>query len=325
MKTPPPNTEGSDRPDSRESAASLPTYSPAYESRPETIDRPGSERSGPATARPVKTIRAPSFSANTVVSGILTLARHTDLLYTLTLFRLNVRYKQSILGWIWAALQPLALMTIYTFVFAGVAKVPSEGVPYPVFVYTALLPWIFFSNAILNAMRGLVSYPTLLTTMYFPREIIPLSYVAAALIDFGIAFGILTGLMAHYGISLNWNVLYAVPIIALLSAFTTAIALFLSSVQVRFRDVGFGAPLLFQIGMFATPIVYPLSAVPARFQRIYLLNPVASLVDAFRRVVLHGTPPDAALFATSAATTLLCLTLAYGYFKAVEATMADVI
>jgi lipopolysaccharide transport system permease protein len=310
--------------DSSESAGSLAGYSRANVSPSIRIDG-GPELSASATVRPVRKIRPPSFSVNTVVSGLVTLARHRDLLWTLTLFRFNVRYKQSMLGWIWAALQPLSLMAIYTLVFSRVAKVPSEGVPYPVFVYTALLPWIFFSNAILSAMRGLVSYPTLLTTMYFPREVIPLSYVAVALIDFGTAFAILGGMTAYYGISLSWNILYAVPIIAVLSAFTTAISLFLSAVQVRFRDVGLAAPLIFQIGMFATPIVYPLAAVPARFQRIYLLNPVASLIDAFRESVLHGAPPDTAQFVASTVITLFSLILAYGYFKAVEATMADVI
>lgn len=294
-------------------------------SRAETMGKARSESLHTKAQRTVKKIRPSSFSVNTVVAGVLALVRHGDLLWTLTVFRLNVRYKQSVLGWIWAVLQPMALMAIYTLVFSRLAKVPSEGVPYSVFVYSALLPWIFFSNAILNAMRGMVSYPNLITKVYFPREIIPLSYVGAALADFGIALALLGIMMAYYRISLTWNVLYAVPVIAVLAAFTAAISLFFSAVQVRFRDAGLGAPLLFQVGMLATPIVYPLSLVPARFQRVYQLNPVASLVDGFRRVVVHGQPPDARGFATSAAITLVCLTLAYAYFKASEATMADVI
>lgn len=275
--------------------------------------------------RSIKVIRPPAFSLVTIASGIMTLARYGDLLYTLTLFRLAVRYKQSLLGWIWAALQPLALITIYTLVFSRVARVTSEGVPYPIFVFSALLPWIFFSNAVTNAVNGLANSPALLTRMYFPREIIPLSYVAAAFVDFGIAFILLSGLMRYYGVSLTWTALYAVPLLAILFGFTTAVALFLSSLQVRFRDVAVALPLFLQVGIFATPIVYPLQSVPRRFQRVFLLNPIASLVENFRRAVLHGVAPNASMLMISATLTLLCLALAYGYFKARESTMADIV
>jgi lipopolysaccharide transport system permease protein len=275
--------------------------------------------------RVIKLIRPPTFSLVTIASGITTLARYTDLLYTLTLFRLAVRYKQSALGWIWAALQPLALMTIYTLVFSRVARVPSEGMPYPLFVFSALLPWIFFSSAVTNAVNGLANSPALLTRMYFPREIIPLSYVAAAFVDFGIAFILLCGLMRYYRVSLSWTALYAVPLLAILCAFTTAVALFLSSLQVRFRDVAVALPLFLQVGVLATPIVYPVQSVPSRFQRVFLLNPVASLIENFRRAVLQGVAPDIYMLMTSATLTLLCLALAYSYFKARESTMADIV
>jgi len=261
----------------------------------------------------------------TIVSGMTTLFGYRDLLCTLTFFRLAIRYKQSLLGWIWAALQPLSLMIIYTFIFSRVARVTSEGIPYPLFVFSGLLPWIFFASAVSNAIIGLIHYPALLTKMYFPHEIIPLSYVLAALVDFAIACVILTGLMMYYRVSLSWNALYALPIVATLSAFTVAISMFLSSIQVRFRDVGVGLPLLLQVGVFAAPVVYPLSAVPSRFQRLYLLNPVASLIENFRRVVLHGSGPDVGVLITSGSISLCCLVLAYGYFKATEATMADMI
>src|SRR6266478_6876931 len=146
----------------------------------------------------VRVIRPATFSLSTVVLGLRTLLHYSDLLYTLSMFRLNVRYKQSALGWAWAALQPLALMGIYTIIFTRVTTVATGGVPYPVFVFSALLPWIFFSSTISNAVNGLVLYPNLLTKMYFPREIIPLSYVLAALTDFCIAAVILTGVMAYY-------------------------------------------------------------------------------------------------------------------------------
>ena len=252
------------------------------------------------TARSLTVIRPPSFSFATIVSGLRMLVGYRDLLLTLTLFRLAVRYKQSILGWIWALLQPLAMMLIYTLVFSHVARVKSEGVPYPLFVFSALLPWTFFSGAVSNAINGLVSYSTLITKLYFPKEIIPLSYVFAALVDLAIACCVLSGLMAYYRVSINWTILYALPVVVILMAFTSAVALFLSSVQVRFRDAAAALPVILQIGVFLTPVVYPVDLIPARFQRLYLLNPVASLVESFRRVVAHGSTPDIRMLTTSA-------------------------
>jgi len=275
--------------------------------------------------RSLTVIRPPSFSLGTIGSGITTLVGYRDLLYTLTLFRLAVRYKQSMLGWVWAALQPLAMMLIYTLVFSRVARFTSEGVPYPLFVFSGLLPWTFFSGAVSNAINGLVAYSDLLTKLHFPREIIPLSYVFAALVDFAIAFGILSGLMVYYRVSLSWKAFYAIPAVAILIAFTSAVALFLSSVQVRFRDVGAALPVVLQIGVFAAPVVYPLNSVPARFQRLYLLNPLASVIENFRRSVLRGSAPSISMLITSAAITACCLVLAYAYFKATEATMSDTI
>jgi lipopolysaccharide transport system permease protein len=277
------------------------------------------------TQRNLTVIHPPSFSLGTIVAGIRTLVSYRDLLCTLTLFRLTVRYKQSILGWIWAALQPLAMMMVYTLVFSRVAKVDSDRVPYPLFVFSALLPWIFFSSAVNNAINGLVTYSALLTKLHFPREIIPLSYVFAALVDFGIACSFLSGFMVYYHTSLSWNALYALPIVIILIAFTSAVALFLSSVQVRFRDVAAALPIVLQIGVFATPVVYSLDSIPSRFQRLYLVNPVASLIENFRRVVIRGSAPDFPMLITSCTITLCCLALAYGYFKAKDSTMSDVI
>ena len=281
--------------------------------------------SRPALPRKITVIRPPGFSFGMIVAGLITLLGYQDLLYTLTIFRISIRYKQSILGWIWAVLQPLALMTIYTLIFFRVARVPSEGAPYPLFVFSGLLPWIFFSSAVSNSINGLINYPALLTRMYFPREIIPLSYVLAALVDFVIACVILSGLMAYYRVPPNWNDLYLLPIVTILGAFTSAVALFLSSIQVRFRDVGVALPLLLQVGMFAAPVVYSTTSVPLKFRQLFLLNPVASLIDSFRRVLLHGLTPDFAMLSTAGLVTLCCLAVSYGYFKATEGNMADML
>jgi lipopolysaccharide transport system permease protein len=270
-------------------------------------------------------IRPPSFSFGTTTSGFRTLVCQRDLLFTLTLFRLTIRYKQSVLGWIWAVLHPLATMIVYTFVFSRVAKVRSDGAPYPLFVFSGLLPWIFFSSAVSNAVNGLVSHANLLTRLHFPREIIPLSYVFAALVDFGISCVILSGMMVYYRFSVGWNILYALPIFAILLAFTSAVALFLSSVQARIRDVAAALPVVLQIVVFATPVVYSLNSIPLRLRHFYLLNPVASLIENFRRVVIYRQSPDIPMLVTSSVTTLCCLVFAYSYFKATESTMADVI
>jgi homopolymeric O-antigen transport system permease protein len=276
-------------------------------------------------ARPLKVIRPPTFSLGTIFAGVRTLAQYSDLLYTLSLFRLNVRYKQSVLGWSWALLQPLALMCIYTVIFTRVTTIATGGTPYPVFVFSGLLPWIFFSASISSAVQGLVLHPNLLTKMYFPREIIPLSYLAAGLADFCIASSILIGLIVHYHVALTWNLLYAIPIVILLGGFAAAIALFFSAIQVRFRDVGLAMPFVLQVWMFTVPVVYSLQSVPARYRRLYLLDPAAGLIENFRMVVLGGAAPNPVNLVTSAAITIICLGFAYAYFKSSEATMADVI
>jgi len=269
----------------------------------------------------VRVIRPATFSLSTVVLGLRTLLHYSDLLYTLSMFRLNVRYKQSALGWAWAALQPLALMGIYTFIFAHVTTVKTGGIPYPIFVFSALLPWIFFASAITNSVQGLIAYPNLLTKMYFPREIIPFSYLAAGVIDFLIASVILAFLMVHYRISLTWNVLYGIPILMILAAFAAAMALLFSAVHVRFRDVGLAMPFVLPVWMFATPV----EAVPQRFRFFYLLDPAAGAIDNFRRAVIYGKPPNIPEMAWAAAIATVSLAAAYAYFKSSEAIMADII
>jgi lipopolysaccharide transport system permease protein len=275
--------------------------------------------------RSTKVIHPPSFSIETIFTGLRTFAQYSDLLYTLSLFRLNVRYKQSALGWAWAALQPLALMVIYTIIFTRVTTVTTGGIPYPVFVFSALLPWIFFSSTVSNAVHGLVLHPNLLTKMYFPREIIPLSYLFAALIDFGVASLLLGVLLKYYRVPLGWSLLYAIPIIVILAGFAAAVALFFSALQVRFRDVGLAMPFLLQIWMFTVPVVYSLQSVPASFRSWYLLDPVAGLIESFRRLVIHGTAPDVANLVFCGAATVVVLAFAYAFFKSSEATMADII
>jgi lipopolysaccharide transport system permease protein len=275
--------------------------------------------------RPIRIIRPPSFSPLNLLRDFRGLWQYRDLFYTLSLHRIKVRYKQSALGLAWAILQPLSLMLIYTVIFSVIAKVPSEGVPYSVFAYAALLPWTFFSSSLTNATQGLVSHSQLVTKVYFAREILPLTYVSAALFDFAVATTFLIALFFYYGVHLTVYALYAIPIMILLTALATMFSLFLSAVQVWFRDIGVAMPLLLQLWMFATPVVYPLSAVPQRFRGWYVLNPLVGVIENFRRVVLQGVEPDYQSLAVSAIVAAILLPLTYLYFKRVEATMADVI
>jgi lipopolysaccharide transport system permease protein len=286
---------------------------------------PLTSQSRESRPRPIRIIRAISFSPTDLLRGVRELWQYRDLFYTLTVHRIKVRYKQSLLGLAWAILQPLSLMLIYTVIFSVIAKVPSDNAPYALFAYAALLPWTFFSSALTNATQGLVSHSQLVTKVYFAREILPLTYVSAALFDFAVASTFLIALFFYYGVTLSIYVFYVVPILVLLTALSTAFSLFTSAMQVRFRDIGVAMPLLLQLWMFATPVVYPRSAVPVRFRNIYALNPLVGVIENFRRVVLQGVAPDFYSLAISAIATAILLPLTYLFFKRVEATMADII
>ena len=283
------------------------------------------ERALEFDSRPTTIIRPPSFSILDLARAVRRLAHYHDLLYTLSVHRLRVRYKQSVLGPSWALLQPTLLMLIYTVIFSRIARVPTDGVPYALFAYSALLPWTLFSTALTTATNSLVSHFTLVTKVYFPREILPLTYVIAALVDFLVASSVLGVLMIYYHVSLSAHALYAIPTIAVLTLFTIAVSLLLCAIQVRYRDIGVALPLLMQLWMFATPVVYPLALVPARYQALYSLNPMVGVVESFRRVILQASPPDFHALALSAIVAVTLLLVAFIYFKRVEATVADII
>ncbi len=276
-------------------------------------------------SRPTLIIRAPSFSILALGRALQRLVQYRDLLLTLSAHRLKVRYKQSVLGPSWALLQPTLLMLIYTVVFSRFVGIQSDGAPYAVFAYSALLPWTFFASAVSSATNSLVGHFSLVTKVYFPREILPLTYVIAALVDFLVASSVLGGLMAYYDISLSGYALFAIPTIAVLTLFAASVSLLLSAIQVRYRDIGMALPLLLQVWMFATPVVYPLTLVPERWQALYSLNPMVGIVESFRRVILQGVPPDFNSLGMSALVTVTLLPLAFIYFKHVEATVADII
>jgi lipopolysaccharide transport system permease protein len=270
------------------------------------------------------TVRRPGHRQG-FAADLRALAGHFDLFWTLTAHRIRVRYKQSVLGVCWALLQPVGLMLIFTLVFGRIARVPSEGVPYSLFAYSGLLLWSFFATAVGSATHALVAHGQLITKVYFPREILPLTYVAAALFDMCIGSTVLGALLLYHGRVPGWSIVFAFPAVATAVALVTAAALLLSALQVRFRDIGLAVPLLLYLWMFSTPIAYPLSGVPAAYRPWFMLNPMTGLVESFRRAVVHGTAPDLRMFGVPLLMTAVLLPVAYLVFKRVEATMADVI
>ena len=272
----------------------------------------------------VRVLAPPRWSATAAFRQIVALREYSDLLAVLSRHRINVRYKQSMLGTLWAVLQPLAMMLVYTAVFSRLVKVPSEGVPYALFAYSGILPWTFFSAAVSSGTGSLVNHAQLVTKVSFPREILPLSYIAAAATDLVIGSTVLVGLVWWYQIPVTWHVLFVVPIVGALSAFALACALVLSAIQVRFRDVGVALPVALQLWMFASPVLYPLRVVPPAWRRLYLLNPLAGVIDAFRSSVL-GLPINIEPLGLAALVTIFLLPCAYLVFKQVDATVADVI
>jgi len=210
-------------------------------------------------------------------------------------------------------------------VFSRLAQMPSEGAPYALFAYVALLPWTFFATSVGNATGSLVNHTQLITKVYFPREVLPLSYIIAALFDFAIGLAALGALMAWFDVPVTAATLYLVPVVALLATWALAVSLLTSAAQVRWRDVGVAMPVLIQVWMFVSPVIYPLSVVPASWRPLYLLNPVAGIVNAFRDVLLRGRPPDAEPLVYAVLVTAIALPLAYLVFKRTEATMADIV
>jgi lipopolysaccharide transport system permease protein len=216
-------------------------------------------------------------------------------------------------------------MVIFTIVFGNFAKIPSDGLPYPVFAYTALLPWTYFAQAIGRSGVSVVGSANLISKVYFPRLIIPLSAAVAPLVDFAIAFVILLVMMAWFGIEPTWGVL-ALPLFLLMALATAlAVGLWLSALNVRYRDVGYIIPFLIQIWMYASPVVYPVSLVPEKWRLLYSLNPMAGVIEGFRWAVLNKELPDFEVIAASAIIVMMLLFGGLIYFRRMERTFADIV
>ena len=276
----------------------------------------------------------PRFSEPTIVIETRKSLLHLDLkaiweyrelLYFLVWRDLKVRYRQTVIGIGWVVLQPLMTMAIFTAVFGTFAKIPSDGLPYPIFAYSALLPWNLFASSLTRGGESVVGNAQLISKIYFPRLLLPLSGILSPLVDFAISFVILVIMMIWFGTLPTWGVL-ALPFFLLLALLTAlAVGLWLSALNVRYRDVGHTIPFLIQLWMFASPIAYPVSLVPEKWRMLYSLNPMVGVIEGFRWALLGKESPDFGVITISSVMVLALLLPGIVYFKYTERTFADVV
>jgi lipopolysaccharide transport system permease protein len=253
------------------------------------------------------------------------LVEYRELLYFLVWRDVKVRYKQTALGAAWAIIQPFFTMVVFSLFFGKLAKVPSDGVPYPIFSYAALVPWTFFAAGLTQASNSLVGSSNLIKKVYFPRLTIPIATVLSGIVDFALAFAVLVGMMLWYGIVPTANVVWLPAFLLLALATSLGVGLWLSALNVEYRDVRYVVPFLTQFWLFATPVAYPSSLLQEPWRTLYGLNPMVGVVEGFRWALLGTTEaPGAMLLASAAAAVLLLASGAY-YFRRMERTFADVV
>jgi lipopolysaccharide transport system permease protein len=249
---------------------------------------------------------------------------HRDLFYFLVWRDVKVRYKQTALGVAWAVLQPLLTMVVFTVIFGRLAGVPSDGEPYPIFVYAGLLPWNFFNQAVTTSSNSLVGNAALITKVYFPRLVIPGAAVGAGLVDFAIAAVILFVMAFHYGVAFGASILMLIPLALLTTLFAAGIGMWMSALNVKYRDVRYALPFVLQIWMYVTPIIYPVTFIPERWRWLIVLNPLSGIIQGFRSAIF-GRPFDWKAIAVSAAMTVSVLIYAAFAFRRMEREFADII
>jgi lipopolysaccharide transport system permease protein len=288
--------------------------------------RPSDEQAATAAVSPPAAVPLHVIEAGqgSLLGDLHELWAHRDLLYFLTLRDVKLRYKQTVLGALWAILQPFLTMVVFTVLFGRLAKVPSDGLPYPIFAYAGLVPWQFFQNAVNQGGNSLVGNAQLITKVYFPRMVIPGAAVLAALVDFAVASLILFVMMAFYGIAPGAGVVLYPALIVLLAAAAGAAGMWMAALNVRYRDVKYVLPFTLQLGMFLTPVIYPTTFVPANWRWLLMLNPLTGIIGAFRSALL-GKPFDWPALVVGAALTAAAVALAAWSFRRMERSFADVI
>lgn len=249
---------------------------------------------------------------------------YRELLQTFVVRDIKVRYKQTAFGAAWAVIQPFFMMVVFTLFFGKLAKIPSEGIPYPIFSYAALLPWTLFSEGLTRSTGSMVSNAGIMTKVYFPRLILPISGVVSPLVDFAIAFVILIGMMLYFGFYPTVNIIWLPAFILLALATSLGMGLWLSALNVQYRDFQYTVPFVIQIWLFASPVVYPSTLLPEPYRIIYGLNPLAGVIEGFRWALL-GTSPPSSLIAVSVVVVIAILISGAFYFRRMEKTFADVV
>jgi lipopolysaccharide transport system permease protein len=256
--------------------------------------------------------------------NLTSLWEYHELLYFLTWRDIKVRYKQTVLGATWAVLQPFVTMVIFTYFFGILAKISSDGIPYPIFFYTGLTIWSFFSNAVVSAANSLTGNTNLITKVYFPRLIVPAAAVAAGLVDFAIASILLLAMLIYYRFAVTWSLLMLVPLVLLTTLFAFGVGTWLSALNVKYRDVRYAVPTLIQIWMFVSPIIYPSTLVPPQWRWVLALNPLTGIIEGFR-ASLFGREFHWAELGYSAVATLVALTYSAYEFRRMEKGFAEII
>jgi lipopolysaccharide transport system permease protein len=256
--------------------------------------------------------------------GLRELWEYRELLYFLTWRDVKVRYKQTALGATWAIIQPFMTMVAFSLFFGQLARIPSDGLPYPIFSYTALLPWGFFANAVGQASNSLVGSSNLVSKVYFPRLVIPLSSVLSGVVDFAIAFVVLLGMMAYFRIVPTAAVILLPVFLLLALCAALGIGLWLSALNVQYRDVRYVVPFLTQFWLFITPVAYPSSLLSEPWRTVYAINPMVGVVEGFRWALLETAPPGPMIIVSSLASVLLLVSGAF-YFRRMEKTYADLV
>ncbi len=249
---------------------------------------------------------------------------YRELLYFLVWRDIKVRYKQTLLGALWAILQPLVTMLIFTYFFGKLARIPTDGVPYPIFFYTGLLLWTYFSGAVVSGANSLIGNTNLITKVYFPRLIIPAAAVGAGLVDFAIASVLLIGLVIYYNFSVTWSYLMLLPLVTLTTFLALGMGIWFAALNVRYRDVRYALPFLIQIWMFLSPIIYPSSLVPEEWRWLIILNPLTGIIEGFRAALFGKEFHWLALSYSTLFTTLLLIHAAYT-FRRMERHFAELI
>lgn len=283
-----------------------------------------SETRRPAVNLPQKPLVTIKPRQSWVALDLRNLWTYHELLYFLIWRDVKVRYKQTVLGVAWAILQPVIMIVIFSIIFGRVAGLPSDGIPYALFAYAGVVTWTFFSSAVAKSGNSLVGSSHLITKVYFPRMMVPAAAVFAAVVDLVLAFVVLVPLMFYYGVTPRWQIVMILPVMVLLILLAFGVGMWMSALNVKYRDVGFILPFLIQVWMFLSPVIYPSSALPPKFRTVMMFNPVSGIIEASRSA-LFGLPFNGRAILISCVITFLILACAAFWFRRMEREFADVV